>query len=161
MHLLSIQYLCIILFSKIHPFHVSVCEIFHNSDSKTLEISLKIFIDDFELAIHQNGNNDFILSDATDKKILWEYLADQFIIEVNDRNIPLSIVGFELRNDAVICYIMAQGIYEIDKLRLENKVLTEVFEDQINLTHFQYKGEMKSLQTSGEIPFGMIDTSSW
>ena len=32
----------------LHPFHVSVVEIEHNAEDKSLEISCKIFTDDFE-----------------------------------------------------------------------------------------------------------------
>ena len=161
MHLLSIRYLCIILISKIHPFHVSVCEIFHNSNTKALEISMKLFIDDFELALQENGEDKLILTKASDEKILAKYLTEQFKIEINDRKIPWSFVGFELRDDAVLCYMMAKDIDEIDKLLITNKVFTEIFDDQINLTHFQYKGDMKSLKTSGENPGSTIDSSAW
>jgi hypothetical protein len=40
--------------TRLHPFHVSVVEINHNETDKTLEISCKIFIDDFEKVLAQN-----------------------------------------------------------------------------------------------------------
>ena len=38
----------------VHPFHVSVIEINHNAVDKTLEISCKIFTDDFEKILAKN-----------------------------------------------------------------------------------------------------------
>ena len=40
--------------TRLHPFHVSVVEINHNATDKTLEISCKIFTDDFEKVLAQN-----------------------------------------------------------------------------------------------------------
>jgi hypothetical protein len=39
---------------ELHPFHVSVVEINYNATDKTLEISCKIFTDDFEKVLAQN-----------------------------------------------------------------------------------------------------------
>ena len=41
-----------------HPFHVSVVEVNHNAADKTLEISCKIFTDDFEKVLTQNYPQD-------------------------------------------------------------------------------------------------------
>ncbi|MET0461971.1 MAG: DUF6702 family protein, partial [Chitinophagaceae bacterium] len=39
---------------EMHPIHLSVTEINHNAADRTLEISCKIFTDDFEKVLAQN-----------------------------------------------------------------------------------------------------------
>ena len=53
------SYFYVIVTSFWHPFHVSVCEIYHNSKTNSLEISMKLFTDDLELSIQQKGHADF------------------------------------------------------------------------------------------------------
>jgi len=161
MLVLSLRYLCIILISKVHPFHVGVCEIFHNSDTQSLEISMKFFIDDFEVALQQNGYSDYILNDSSDAEFINQYLKNRFIITVNKQKLSLKMVGFEIQEDAVLCYLEVKNIKEISQVEILNSVMMELFEDQINLTHFQYKGNMKSIQATKDQPTGTIDTSTW
>lgn len=52
---LLIPLICLLMAGKpTHPFHVSVIEINHNAADKTLEISCKIFTDDFEKILAKN-----------------------------------------------------------------------------------------------------------
>ena len=53
-----------------HPFHVSVVEINHNVADKTLEISCKIFTDDFEKVLAQNYQTRIDLINPPDKKAM-------------------------------------------------------------------------------------------
>ena len=57
---------------KLHPFHVSVVEINHNATDKTLEISCKIFTDDFEKVLAQNYKTKVDLTNppAADRKAM-------------------------------------------------------------------------------------------
>ena len=61
MTLILTGFLIILELAKVHPFHVSVCEIYHNDKTNALEITLKIFIDDFELSIQNRGHEDFMI----------------------------------------------------------------------------------------------------
>jgi len=163
--LLNISLIFLILLSNVHPFHVSVCEIYHNPDTFSLEISMKIFIDDMELAVQKSEQSDFKLADIPEKNVdneqLYDYLKKHFSISVDKKEINLEFVGFEFDEDAVLCYLEGKKIKKINSVEISNTLLTEVFDDQINLTHFQYKDEMKSIKTVKDQPSGLIDTSGW
>ncbi|MFM2339019.1 MAG: hypothetical protein RL115_2212, partial [Bacteroidota bacterium] len=51
----------------LHPFHVSVIEVNHSSTDKSLEISCKIFTDDFERALIKNYKTKVDLIHPTNK----------------------------------------------------------------------------------------------
>ncbi len=154
-----------ILISNVHPFHVSVCEVYHNDKTQSLEISMKIFIDDLELAIQKQGNSNFKLLESEDqesiKNQLGSYLKKKFEIKYNSRKVSLEFLGFEYNNYSVLCYLEGKKIKIINSIEIKNAIITELFDDQINLIHFQYKGEMKSFQATKENPVGIIETSNW
>jgi len=160
-----VKYFFIFAITQYHAFYVSVCEIYHNPKSLSLEISIKIFIDDLELAIQKSGVTNFrIIENEDQNKIEREialYLDKKLIIEINDEKTQRKMIGYELENDALICYIEIEKIKKMSKVKVHNSIITEVYEDQINLTHLQYKGQLKSLKTTKEEPDGLIDTSSW
>ena len=52
---------------RLHPFHVSTTEINHNATDKTLEISCRIFIDDFESCLSKQYHTKADLSAANVK----------------------------------------------------------------------------------------------
>ena len=59
-----------------HPFHVSVVEINHNPSDKNLEISCKIFTDDFESVLVQNYKTKVDLINPPDRKAVDKLIED-------------------------------------------------------------------------------------
>lgn len=165
MLLLLLRYFSFILIAKLHPFHVSVCEVYYNPETESFEISMKIFIDDLELALQKKGATDFTLVNSSDKnkieKELENYLSLQFKLNVNEDIIPLEFLGYEIKRDAVLCYFESDRVKIIKLVEIENAVISDLYDDQTNLTHFQYNDQMKSLRATKENLIGTIDTSSW
>ena len=108
------KYLCFILIANLHAFHVSVSEVYHNSKTQSLEISMKIFIDDLELAIQSQGTPQFKLGQnnevETNNSILKDYITDRFKIEINSNPLELEMVGYEVDDNAVLCYFETKKI---------------------------------------------------
>lgn len=165
MLLVFVRFIFVAIFSNLHPFHVSVCEIYHNPKTNSLEISMKIFIDDLELAIQKNGNENFRLinpeGDNTNNIHLKNYITKHFKIKIDSKSLNLGLVGYEIEDDAILCYFEGKKTKEIQEIEINNGIITEVYDDQVNLTHFQYNGEMKSLRASKDNTSGSIDTSAW
>jgi len=159
------RYFCFILISNLHAFHVSVCEVYHNSNTQSLEISIKIFIDDLELAIQNQGNAEFKIVSVNKNNInnapLKKYITDRFKVKINSNPIELDLVGYEINDNAVLCYFEGKKIKKIHNVEIDNAIISEVFDDQINLTHFQYNGQMKSFQASKDNTKVILNTSGW
>lgn len=165
MVLLFVRSVAILIGVNIHAYYVSVSEIYHNPKNSSLEISMKIFIDDLELAIRKFENSEFAISDqgtgAGTKKSIEAYLFDKFKIEIYEQPADMRMIGYELEDDAVLCYIEIEKVREINQVNISNSIICEIYEEQINLTHFQYKGQLKSLKTTKNTPSGSIDASDW
>jgi hypothetical protein len=69
------------------------------------------------------------------------------------------MIGYEFDDDVLMCYAEIKNVPVISLIEVQNNIITEVYEEQINLTHFQYQGKMKSLKTTRLEPSGTIDTS--
>jgi hypothetical protein len=159
------RFLAVFIGVNIHAYYVSVSEVYHNPKNGSLEISMKIFIDDLELAIRKFEHSEITISKQGDfsgtKNSLEAYLLDKFQILINKNPVEMHMIGYELEDDAILCYIEIENVREIKTVDVKNSIICEIYDEQINLTHFQYKGQLKSLKTTKTTPSGYIDTSNW
>ncbi len=122
-----------------HPLHVSVVEINHNATDKTLEISCKIFTDDFEKVLVQNYKTKVDLINPPDKKtmdtLVKKYITTHLSLSADGRPVRFSYLGFERESEAVYCYVEVDHIPSVKKIDITNKLLHDLFTDQINLMH--------------------------
>jgi hypothetical protein len=61
----------------------------------------------------------------------------------------------------VKCYIEIKNVEQIAKIEIRNALLTEIHAEQINLTHFTYRQQTKSVKTKRNEVVATIDTSGW
>ncbi|HMK27368.1 MAG TPA: DUF6702 family protein [Chitinophagaceae bacterium] len=132
----------------LHPFHVSVVEINHNAADKTLEISCKIFTDDFEKVLEQNYKAKVDLINPSNKAamdtLVKKYITSHLFLNADGKPVKLSYVGFERENEAVYGYVEADNIVSVKKIDITNKLMQDLFTDQVNLMHVIVGGNRKS-----------------
>ncbi len=133
-----------------HPIHVSVTEINHNATDKTLEISCKLFTDDFEKVLAQNYKTKVDLINPPDRaameKLVSDFIQKHLVVKIDDKPVTLSYLGYEKDNDAVYSYLQAENISAVKKINITNNILHEMFTDQINLMHVIVDGKRKSVK---------------
>lgn len=145
----------------LHPFHASVCEIEYNSEGQSLEITYKMFIDDLETALAQRFKTQLDIT-ATDQKekvdhLVEEYLAEQFEFWINDDKVKLEFLGSEIEEYALWCFIEITDVTELESLKVDNKVMLELFDDQVNIVHFNKEDQVRSLKLFKNKSFGALD----
>lgn len=132
----------------LHPLHVSVTEVNHNAADKTLEISCKLFTDDFEKVLSQNYKTKVDLINPPDRpameKLVNDFVQKHLAIRADGHPVQLSYLGYEKDKDAIYSYFQADNIAVVKKLDFTNNILHEVFTDQINLMHITVGGKRKS-----------------
>jgi hypothetical protein len=131
-----------------HPFHVSVVEINHNANDKTLEITCKIFTDDFEKVLVQNYKTKVDLINPPDRKamdsVVKKYIISHLSISVDGKPGNLTYLGFEKDNEAVYSYVQIENVASVKKVELINKLMHDMFTDQVNIMHVVVNGNRKS-----------------
>lgn len=132
----------------LHPFHVSVIEINHNAADKTLEISCKIFTDDFERTLAKNYATKVDLINPPDKNamdtLVKKYLYSHLSIKANGKPVTLNYIGFEVDKEAAYGYIEVSNVPSVSKVDIGTNIMYDMFEDQVNIMHVIVNGERKS-----------------
>jgi len=134
--------------TKLHPLYVTVTEINHNAKDKTLEISCKIFTNDFETALEKVYHTKTDLSEPKDKnaadKLVSDYIQKHFQIKVDGKPVTLQFVGSEKQTDATWSYFQVNNIASVKKIEIMNNLLYETFEGQIAIMHVMASGNRQS-----------------
>ncbi|SRR5579871_193230 len=138
--------------SNNHPFYVSVTEINHNAKDKTLEISCKMFTNDFEKALEKVFHTKADLTEPKDKnasdKMIFEYIQKHLQIKVDGKLQPLQFVGSENQAEATWSYFQVNNVPAVKRIDVMNNILYETFESEINIMHVSVMGNRKSLEVT-------------
>ena len=131
-----------------HPIHLSVTEVNHNAAEKTLEISCKIFTDDFEQILSRNYNTKVDLTNPPDRaamaKLINDYIQKRLTIQADGKTVKYEALGFEKDQDVVYAYFEAAAETTPKTLVFTNTLLYDLFDDQISLLHITVGGKRKS-----------------
>jgi len=131
-----------------HPFHVSVTEITHNAPEKLLEISCKIFTDDFEKVLAKNYKTKVDLINPPNKaamdSLVKKYIFSHLSIKANGRPVQFNYLGFENDHEAAYGYIEVSNITSLTRLDISTSVMYDMFDDQMNIFHVIVNGNRKS-----------------
>ncbi len=134
--------------APVHPFHVTVTEINHNAADKTLEISCKLFTDDFEKILAKNYNTKIDLINPPSKAkmdtLVKKYLYSHLSIKANGKPVVFTYVGYENESEAAYGYIEVENISSVSKLELTNTLLYDMYDDEVSIMHVIVGGNRKS-----------------
>ena len=152
--LLIISVLPILAFG-LHKYYISFTKINYSENSKAIQVTMRIFIDDLENALNKQFKIDSKL--YTEKEILdlnsyiTEYITDKFFILINDKKENYNYLGKKYDEDEIILYLEIENIDNITAIEIKNSILMEVFDDQQNIIKLDINKKKKSfILTSGD-----------
>lgn len=141
-------FLLVALLYLFHPFYVSVTEIKHNPQSKTVEVSVRVFFDDFEKTLSKQSAGKVNILHPTDRKqldaLISNYFHQHLKISANGKVLPLKYLGYEIEEDAAWCYFESPKVNNISVLKVQNDILFAEHPDQTNMIHAVVQGKRKS-----------------
>ena len=131
-----------------HPLHVSTTEVNFNAKDKTLEVSCKIFSDDFESILAKNYKQKTDLSKPAMKAamddLVKKYILSHLQIKANAKPVTLNYIGFEIDHEATNVYFEAEKISSVKSLEVTNTILYDLFDDQMSIVHLVHGQVRKS-----------------
>jgi len=131
-----------------HPIFVSVTEIEHDFAEKTLEISCKVFTDDFETTLRKNYNGKIDLLDekmrTSMNPIVNDYILKHLKLFVNGKPVALQFLGFEQQEEGIVSFYEVKNIIHVKKVDVVNDLLYEFMPQQMEIIHVTVNGERKS-----------------
>ncbi len=141
--------------NKNHPIFVSVTEIEHNAKEKSLEISCKIFTDDFEKTLRATYKTKVDLLDAKIKpamdKLINDYIVKHLKIAVEGKITNLKYIGFERIEEGIYSYFEIENVNTPKKIVITNDLLYEYKKDQIGLMHISVGGKRQSKKITNPV----------
>ncbi len=146
--LFTIVVLTSVFISAAHPVYLTVTEIEHNATAHTLEISCKFYIEDLETTLRQTTGTKVDLmapkTDATNDKLINNYVSKHLLLKVNDQNVVLKYIGYELDKEALYAFFEVQQINNLKKISIHQDLLFAQYEEQMGIIHLKAAGKTKS-----------------
>lgn len=145
-----------------HKFYVSVTQVNYSESDKSLQITTRIFIDDFEDALKKKYGKTLKLAtpdELPDSNVfINEYLLQNLAIRINGKSVMPVFLGKEYENDVIKCYLEVEHIQlkKLKSIEIKNRILFESFDDQNNIVHFKINKLRKSFSLYRENDKGLL-----
>jgi len=130
-----------------HKFYTSLAQVEYNAETKTVEVSMRVFADDFELALTRRAGRPVKLERTKDADHLaLAYLRETFVLKNRAGEAKaLKMVGIEVQNQVAWLYFEAEMPEGLGGARLRDAVLIELFPKQVNVVDFKWTGGRSDL----------------
>jgi hypothetical protein len=130
-----------------HKYYTSLAQVEYNAEGKTVEVALRVFADDLELALTRRAGRPVSLERTKDAdRMILDYLRETFEIKNRDgRTKGLELVGKEVRSEVAWLYLEAAMPEGLAGARLRVQILFELFDEQVNVVSVRHAGERTDL----------------
>ena len=133
-----------------HPFYVSVMEVQQNTKEKSLELTYRIFTDDFEHIINKNYKQELDISKSADHpsfdKLIPDYMSKHVALAVDGKAMAPQYIGFEVDKESVYVYFEVKNVAAVRQIDVQTKLLHDYTPEQINIIHTTINGKRKSVK---------------
>ncbi len=119
-----------------HKYYISLTKVVYVKEKNAVQITMKFFIDDMELALEKRHEQPMELATKDENKLadkyLETYIRQKFKIWINEQEYSYNFLGKEYENDQVFFYLELEDIEQITSIAIQNSMLFDEFEDQQN-----------------------------
>lgn len=128
---------------------MSLSHVNFKEEQKTVQITLRVFIDDLQDEINLSRNTNLIEIDS-DKEpenidILFEnYLNEKYKVNINSEKQEYQYIGKKYDFDMVIFYLEIENIQSIETIKIENNILFSLYSEQENIVKTNINNIKKS-----------------
>ncbi len=161
----SILFSMVVGLSLLHPIHVSVTDVEWDTDRKALEFTSRIFLDDIEKHIRVQLDEPYLdlsnpsIEQSTDD-LVKKYLLNNITLLINDKAEDIDYLGHEIEGEAVILYFQVLRVKKLKSLSLKSTILTDLYQDQVNMLHIKWNGELRSMKMTADEPSSSLNFSN-
>ena len=131
----------------LHAYHSTITELRYNAAKKQLELSVKVFTDDFEKALSQGQPTHVNLTEAGPRPLV---LASAYLgrtLQVSTTaGVPLQlqVLGMQAENDGYWFYCKVPLPSPVSGVKLRQAALLDAFSDQMNIVNIEANGQKQS-----------------
>ena len=147
-HLSLLFLVPLLAFTAVHKYYVSVTQIDFLPEKQAVQITSRIFIDDFEKLLRTRYDEKITLAtkneSPTTDSYIEKYLNEKLKLKINNKDVTMTFLGKEYDTDIVKCYLEIENIKTIKTIEISNKVLFDIFSDQQNIIKTKINSQQKS-----------------
>jgi hypothetical protein len=147
--------------SALHKYYVSVTQVEYVKEKKAVQITTRIFIDDFEKLLRERFDATITLASNKDEKqidsYIETYIKSKLKISINGESVDYTFLGKEYDEDIVQCFIEIKNIENIQTFEITNQVLFDQFEEQKNVVRTYINSKHKSFILIPQNDKGMLN----
>ncbi len=126
-----------------HKFYLSVTQVYYKESQDALQITMRIFTDDFDAELeHTYGHKCGLDTDKESDRAgdyMASYTTERFVTFLDGERRELSFLGWKYDMDQTVVYLELpnSGFNQARSIGVQNKLLLGTFEDQKNMTHLK------------------------
>ena len=145
----------------IHKYYISLTNIEYKKENNSLQITVKLFIDDLQETINNTYNTNHELTLQNERSVvdslIVKYSTDHFKIELNETATKYLYLGKEYDSDVVYLYFEIENIQNFYSIGIQNNMLIEFFPEQKNIVKLNINKKKKSFILTSENDKEMFD----
>ena len=130
-----------------HDFHITHTTLHYNNDLETIEITIKVSIEDLERSLESDGSEKLRIGTAKENplvnKKIENYFVDRLKIYINDTKSNFNWIGKELHNNLHDIYLYFEipncnKYGKIKSIKLTNTIFLETEINQSNIVLLEF-----------------------
>lgn len=137
-----------ILAFGMHKHYISLTKVEFKKEKKVVQVTMKYFLDDIELALENRMQQAMELSTDEENKLankyLETYVTQKFKIWINNEEVNYAYLGKEYDHNDVYFYLEVEDVEQIESIEIENSMLVETFKEQQNFVKLNIDGVQKT-----------------
>jgi hypothetical protein len=128
-----------------HPLHTTLAELSYDPASRVLDVSLRVFADDFAAAVARRAGARTVGALPPDSA-MFRYVAERFALAAPGAGpVALRWCGVRRSGDVLLLCLRATAVPALAGVRVRSTLLHELFTDQVNLVQASYGGRRRML----------------
>jgi hypothetical protein len=129
------------LSAQAHKFYMSITEINYNAQTDKLEVIIKLFTDDLEVALREGSEKKLYLGTekeaSSSDSLMADYVSRHFILNAGKQPLPYDFLGKEYDQDYTWLYLEYELDTSLKDLFLRNSLLMAAFPEQVNKVNYR------------------------
>ncbi|MGC6490112.1 MAG: DUF6702 family protein [Flavobacteriales bacterium] len=135
-------FLAITLVFSFHDFHITHTTLHYNDESKSMELTVKVAIEDLEKSLENENSNKVIFDMQADNQehenLINEYISNHLKFSINNKVQEYQWVGKEISNNLHDIYLYFEipdysEIENVESITIENLLFLELYSYQTNI----------------------------
>jgi len=131
-----------------HKYYLSLTKVAYIKESKSVQVTARIFIDDLEAALDKKYNKSFELATKEELEdtdtFINKYVSSLLKITINNKLIPFKYLGKKYETDVIYIFVEIENIDAIKSIEIQNRILLDEFSEQQNIIKLNINDKKKS-----------------